>query len=126
MSVLVTKHHLQQNLNLLTHWQVNGAHYGLTSEAWLQNMDKNEKELLPILGDICAITVPYDRTRCLVLEHAYQTLMSFFVLCTLDGKGEEVKWFARWRGFFLACAECFFYDGGNEWFVSHYLFQKPA
>jgi cyclopropane-fatty-acyl-phospholipid synthase len=48
---------LQQNLNLLTHWQVNGAHYGLTSEAWLQNMDKNEKELLPILGDICAIAV---------------------------------------------------------------------
>ena len=48
---------VQQNLNLLTHWQVNGAHYGLTSEAWLQNMDKNEKELLPILGDICAGTV---------------------------------------------------------------------
>lgn len=49
---------VQQNLNLLTHWQVNGAHYGLTSEAWLQNMDKNEKELLPILGDICAPTLP--------------------------------------------------------------------
>ena len=44
----------QRDLNLLSHWQVNGAHYGLTSEAWLQNMDKNEEELLPILGDICA------------------------------------------------------------------------
>ena len=44
----------QRDLNLLSHWQVNGAHYGLTSEAWLQNMDKNEGELLPILGDICA------------------------------------------------------------------------
>ena len=43
---------------MLTHWQVNGAHYGLTSEAWLQNMDKNEKELLPILGDICAPALP--------------------------------------------------------------------
>ena len=58
----------QQNLNLLTHWQVNGAHYGLTSEAWLQNMDKNEKELLPILGDICASTVSVFLMHALFVE----------------------------------------------------------
>eukprot|EP01048_Picozoa_sp_COSAG05_P003699 COSAG05_NODE_177_length_14916_cov_8.104002_14_plen_83_part_00 len=60
----------------------------------LQNMDKHETALMPILGEIY-------------------------------GKGEEVKWFARWRGFFLACAECFFWDNGNEWFVSHYRFRVP-
>ena len=86
-------HYFQKDLQLQSHWQVNGAHYGLTSEAWLQNMDANEAELLPTLADIY-------------------------------GAGEEVKWFARWRGFFLACAECFFWDDGNEWFVSHYLFVK--
>lgn len=39
------------------------------------------------------------------------------------GAEQALKWFSYWRIFFMSCAELWGYNGGREWFVSHYLFK---
>ncbi len=44
--------HLQDQMLVENHWRVNGRHYSLTAEAWLANMDKNRKDIMPIMQDV--------------------------------------------------------------------------
>jgi len=85
--------YFNDDLKISQHWVVNGTNYGKTAEAWLNNMDKHKKEIMPIL------------------ESTY-------------GKDQAVKWWVYWRLFYMACAELFNYNKGNEWMVCHYLFEK--
>lgn len=48
------------------------------------------------------------------------------VFVKVYGSDQAQRWLARWRVFFMACAEMFGYANGNEWIVSHYLFENRA
>ncbi|MBA3597446.1 MAG: class I SAM-dependent methyltransferase [Methylibium sp.] len=42
------------------------------------------------------------------------------------GRAGASVWWMRWRLFFMSCAELFGYDGGQQWWVSHYLFERRS
>ncbi len=40
------------------------------------------------------------------------------------GSDQALKWWVYWRIFFMACAELWGFNKGEEWMVCHYLFTK--
>ncbi|KAL2915263.1 hypothetical protein HK105_205128 [Polyrhizophydium stewartii] len=84
----------QRDLEVIDRWTVSGTHYAKTSEEWLKRMDKNKSKIIPLF------TETYGST-----EQAY-------------------VWFHRWRIFYIAVAETFAFNKGEEWFVVHYLFKR--
>jgi len=46
------------------------------------------------------------------------------VLAPVYGDDAVQQWIQRWRIFFMACAELFGLNNGQEWFVSHYRFSR--
>jgi cyclopropane-fatty-acyl-phospholipid synthase len=67
----------------------------------------------------------YQKTANAWAENMYQNRPAVEkILSTTYGADQVKKWWVYWKVFFLACAELWGYKNGNEWMVSHYLFQK--
>ena len=67
----------------------------------------------------------YERTANAWLENMdfhREALWPLFI--ETYGKQNADLWWVRWRIFFMACAELFGHREGQEWWVSHYLFEK--
>lgn len=76
-------------------------------EHWLYSGDEYQKTSEAWLGRL-------DRNR----EQALALFAEVY------GKDKALLWLVRWRVFFMACAELFGYAQGQEWMVSHYLFEN--
>jgi cyclopropane-fatty-acyl-phospholipid synthase len=48
------------------------------------------------------------------------------LLAETYGNDQMLRWWVYWRVFFMSCAELWGYAGGEEWLVSHYLFNKAG
>lgn len=69
----------------------------------------------------------YERTANQWLENFDQHLGEIRpILAATYGAHHEKRWRVYWRLFFMACAELWGINDGNEWHVSHYLFEKPV
>lgn len=67
----------------------------------------------------------YQNTSEAWLENMYKHKNHIMpILENTYGKDQAIKWWVYWKVFFMACAELFGYNGGNEWLVSHYLLKK--
>ncbi|PWN95744.1 S-adenosyl-L-methionine-dependent methyltransferase [Tilletiopsis washingtonensis] len=92
--------HFQKDVVLEEMWWLNGKHYARTCEDWLAKQDAGNKGG----KSIAALRKDAERKGNDPLE------------------GE--KTFYRFRVFYLACAEFFGTNDGEEWGVGHYLFSR--
>jgi len=84
--------HFQRDLQLQQRWLLDGRHYQRTANHWLQRQDAARERIMPVLVQ------------------------------TYGSEAAARIWWQRWRMFWMACAELFGYDDGQQWLVAHYLF----
>jgi cyclopropane-fatty-acyl-phospholipid synthase len=69
----------------------------------------------------------YERTANAWLAKASRNRRAILpVLARTYGPKQAELWFTRWRIFFMACAELWGFNEGQEWWVSHYQFERRA
>ncbi|MEA5444635.1 cyclopropane-fatty-acyl-phospholipid synthase family protein [Gammaproteobacteria bacterium AB-CW1] len=80
----------QQALRLEQHWRWNGRHYARTCRAWLDNLDQNRSELMPLMSDT------YGQEDAAVWFNRWRM---FFLACEefFAFRGGEEWWVSHYR-----------------------------
>ncbi len=86
----------QRDMILRRRWAINGVHYSKTLAAWLERLDDNRRAAFDVLLGHYG-----DRRRAKIA-------------------------LANWRLFLIACVEIWGHNRGEDWIVSHYLFEPRA
>ncbi len=74
----------QQQLQIERRWLVNGKHYEKTSNAWLENLDQHQKQVMPLFETV------YGKDECKVWFHRWRI---FFMACAeLFGYADGNEW----------------------------------
>jgi cyclopropane-fatty-acyl-phospholipid synthase len=69
----------------------------------------------------------YERTSNAWLRNMDERRDAIYpVLEKAYGSERAAVWWVRWRLFFMSCAELFGFNRGQEWWVSHYLFERRS
>ena len=68
----------------------------------------------------------YERTANAWLENMDRNQQRLKPLFEKTYGKDAAAWWQRWRIFFMACAELFGFEQGQEWVIGHFLFHKKA
>ena len=68
----------------------------------------------------------YERTANAWLENMDRNVNMLKPVFEKTYGKDAAAWWQRWRIFFMACAELFGYEKGQEWVIGHFLFNKKV
>ena len=68
----------------------------------------------------------YERTANAWLENMDRNVNTLKPVFEKTYGKDAAAWWQRWRIFFMACAELFGYEKGQEWVIGHFLFNKKV
>ncbi|XP_004501446.1 (S)-coclaurine N-methyltransferase isoform X1 [Cicer arietinum] len=122
--------YFQDDVSVVNHWLVNGKHYAQTRLEYAKLLNMllySIHSLFVYIASLKCITEAKMNLCCSEewLKRMDKNMSSIKpIMESTYGIDSATKWTVYWRTFFIAVAELFGYNNGEEWMVAHFLFKK--